>query len=383
MSFILLLLFFQNLPNFSGARELARTPYGDITGFSGIVVVTVQYRLGFLGFLNVKNLLPDVLQITTNFDSNVGAHDVLLALNWVKKNIESFGGDPDAITVAGHSAGASIASCLYLSGKADGLISRLILASGSSESAFDGSWGYRDVSAKLIKSATYTDIHAKNLKKSELEEVESYMEYREIDDVLEHFDQKNFLGWPLVVDGELFTDVPRVMAENVNGSLNSSKPLEVFLGVTRDEWAAFELKLMLDGVKALDPAIYNWRMVVKFVSKILAFAFPRPEITSKMRKMVDGYGFSAMNPNVSSWVETTIDVLTDAFFASRTIREALYYQKLGANVYLYEFTQPASSFFIDGYKPVLHGDDLSLLFGRKGGMAGREMARLWTDFVRG
>ncbi|CAJ0585048.1 unnamed protein product, partial [Mesorhabditis spiculigera] len=309
----------------------------------GIIVVTVQYRLGFLGFLN--------------------------------KNIESFGGDPDAITVAGHSAGASIASCLYLSGKADGLITRLILASGTSESAFDGSWGYRDVSAKLIKSATYTDIHAKNLTKSELEEVESYMEYREIDDVLEHFDQKNFLGWPLVVDGELFKDIPKVMAENFNASLNSSRPLEVFLGVTRDEWAAFELKLMLDGVKTLDPAIYNWRMVVKFVSKILAFAFPRPEITSKMRKMVDGYGFSAMNPNVSSWVETTID--------TRSLPRGQYYQKLGANVYLYEFTQPASSFLIDGYKPVLHGDDLSLLFGRKGGMAGREMARLWTDFVRG
>lgn len=88
---------------------------------SGIVEVSVNYRLGVLGFLHVPGK-PD----------NRGLLDLLAALRWVQDNIESFGGDPDRVTFAGRSAGGfAIAAVMAMLG-AKGLFSRAIPQSGAS-----------------------------------------------------------------------------------------------------------------------------------------------------------------------------------------------------------------------------------------------------------
>lgn len=60
----------------------------------GIMVVTINYRLGGFGFLDLTSVLPDT-------DNNLALRDVLLALQWVHDNIAAFGGDPERVTVAG------------------------------------------------------------------------------------------------------------------------------------------------------------------------------------------------------------------------------------------------------------------------------------------
>lgn len=88
-----------------------------------VVVVTVNYRLGALGYLDVSELgEPD--------SANHGLLDQIAALEWVKANIARFGGDPDAVTVAGQSAGGISVSCLLGSPRAKELFRRAIVMSG-------------------------------------------------------------------------------------------------------------------------------------------------------------------------------------------------------------------------------------------------------------
>ncbi|GAA1455305.1 carboxylesterase/lipase family protein [Nocardiopsis tropica] len=89
----------------------------DGTGLaeSGLVVVGVNYRVGFEGFGHVPGR-PD----------NRGLLDQAAALRWVRDNVAAFGGDPDNVTVAGESAGAGSVVCLMASPVADGLFRRAI-----------------------------------------------------------------------------------------------------------------------------------------------------------------------------------------------------------------------------------------------------------------
>ena len=93
-----------------------------------VVMVSVNYRLGLLGFLDLSSL-PDGNAFSRS--GNLGILDQVEALRWVKHNIAAFGGDPDNVTILGHSAGAGSVSILASIDDAQGLFRRAIMQSGS------------------------------------------------------------------------------------------------------------------------------------------------------------------------------------------------------------------------------------------------------------
>ena len=93
-----------------------------------VVLVSVNYRLSLLGFLDLSSL-PDGKDYTRS--ANLGILDQVEALRWVKRNIAAFGGDPDNVTIFGHSAGAGSVSLLASIDEAQGLFRRVIAQSGS------------------------------------------------------------------------------------------------------------------------------------------------------------------------------------------------------------------------------------------------------------
>merc|ERR1711959_470345 len=96
-------------------------PPQGIVKTGDVIVVTINYRLGFLGYFAHPELSG------TNF----GLLDQVKALEWVRDNIESFGGDPSNVTIFGESAGGSSVLALMVSPLSEGLFQRVISESGS------------------------------------------------------------------------------------------------------------------------------------------------------------------------------------------------------------------------------------------------------------
>ena len=100
---------------------------GENLASKGPVIVTFNYRLGSLGFFAHPELAKESGH---NASGNYGMMDAIAALQWVKKNISAFGGDPNNVTIAGESAGAIMVGALLGSPQAKGLYHRAIAESG-------------------------------------------------------------------------------------------------------------------------------------------------------------------------------------------------------------------------------------------------------------
>ncbi|XP_046416017.1 neuroligin 4 [Neodiprion pinetum] len=103
-----------------------------LASYADQVVVTINYRLGILGFLNA-NVVPHLKARVANY----GLMDQIAALHWVQQHIELFGGDPGNVTLVGHGTGAACVNFLAISPMVmSGLFKRAILLSGSALSSW-------------------------------------------------------------------------------------------------------------------------------------------------------------------------------------------------------------------------------------------------------
>ena len=132
----------------------------NLAASQDVVVVTLNYRLNIYGFMNFG-------AIDSNFETSGynGIMDQLAAIEWVKENIEQFGGDPENITLFGESAGASSVSLLMVAPAAKGLFQKAIAESGSCAyyhtpemaaeiaEGFMRSGGFRNMNEVMLKSA--------------------------------------------------------------------------------------------------------------------------------------------------------------------------------------------------------------------------------------
>jgi para-nitrobenzyl esterase len=191
----------------------------------GVVVVTINYRLGALGLL----AHPDLVNGDDAGWGNWSLRDQIAALEWVKENIAGFGGDPDNVTLFGESAGAMAISSLLTAPDAAGLFCRAVIQSGPPATASPG-WAMR----RAERLAAHLDVPAgelaalRNVPASLLVEATRRLAVEAPTDG----------GLPLavlpVLDGALL--------ERPSGDLiveGASPSVPVLVGATRDECALF------------------------------------------------------------------------------------------------------------------------------------------------
>jgi para-nitrobenzyl esterase len=103
---------------------------GQLARLGDVVVVTVNHRLATLGYTHLKAVSGAPAEFAQA--GNVGVMDMVASLQWVKENIEKFGGDPNKVMVFGQSGGGSKTTCLLSTPAARGLLHRAAVQSGSS-----------------------------------------------------------------------------------------------------------------------------------------------------------------------------------------------------------------------------------------------------------
>ncbi|KAJ5313023.1 Carboxylesterase type B [Penicillium antarcticum] len=132
-----------------GSSAMVDYDGGNFASRSDVVVVTLNYRVGALGYLSTGNLTI----------GSYGTHDQIMALKWVQKHISSFGGDPSHVTVFGQSAGGQSTVALLSSTQAKGLFSGALVQSAP----MDLPWFPRDLYAYYIAPEVGKAVGCENI----------------------------------------------------------------------------------------------------------------------------------------------------------------------------------------------------------------------------
>ncbi len=288
-------------------------PRGDI------VLVTVNYRLGAFGFLNLRDASGGKLPGS----GAEGLADQVAALEWVKRNISAFGGDPDNVTIFGESAGGMSVGALLASPGARGLFHKAIAQSGASDIGYA-----RDVSAKVGRHVL-DKLGGTNALEAPWETLlgiqkEILAAPRELG-----------LGMPFAptIDGAI---LPKRAIECVADG--SAKGVPLLTGTTRDEWKLFTVAAT--NLRGMDDARLR---------KMTAGLVGEEHADAVLKGYTQGSAFDRWN-----------QVMTDHSFFVPAAR-LLAAQAAHAPVYGYRFDWVSP--FMDGALGSCHALELGFTFG--------------------
>jgi para-nitrobenzyl esterase len=331
----------------TGRGNAAGTIGATLAEHGDVVVVTVNYRLGALGWL----AHPALADAETGAFANWGLQDQVAALRWVQANIAAFGGDPAQVTLFGQSAGGSSTASIAQDPRHAGLLHRAIIESGS----LHGAPGFPEVSA----AAPYAEALAKRLNTTipGLRDVPALTLHHAELALARDPAMVRSLGRPPVLpvlDGVVLKTWPR------DGAL---APVPLLIGTTRSE-AVFWYDLVgPDGQKIPGLAPPSDRtQFVRFIHDLAAIY--RPEAAAIAPETIaDAYAEAARKNGTSDAIlPLWIDFYTDVVFRLRARTAAMRQAAAGQPTYLYEFVRP----LVAPAHGVPHTSEIPFVFGTYG-----------------
>ncbi|MBQ0022187.1 MAG: carboxylesterase family protein [Prevotellaceae bacterium] len=315
----------------------------------GIVYVSIEYRLGALGFM----AHPELSKESRNgISGNYGIYDQICALNWIHDNIASFGGDPNNVTICGESAGGISVSILCASPLCKGLFQRAISESGSNFCPIINTTGM-SAAMKLSKAAEATGsefqkkMNAKNLKQMRSLSAES---------LIKNTTNENF--WP-VVDGIAITDDQYKLYE-----LGQYNDVDVIAGYNSDEGSLFVHQMNLD--------MYRQAMKTQF--------------GDWADKAMDAYPASTDQEALYA----VQDIFRDQAFGYGTWAWCNLQTKTGkGKVYMYYFDQLSQNTLVKNTRGATHVAEMPFIYGWNwGAMTDTDthmaqiMSQYWINFIK-
>ncbi len=312
---------------------------GSAAGYDGsylaargdVVVVTLNYRLGALGFLHLADVDPAYPD-----SGNLGILDQIAALTWVRDNIAAFGGDPDNVTIFGESAGGMSVGTLLGTPAARGLFHKAIPQSGAAHNASPAGHA-AEVAQQFLAHAGVTSVaQLQALSAQQIVDLQQAFTMAFFTDVEGQMGASTSLRLPFqpVVDGRTLPEAP---IDAVVGG--SAADVPVLVGTCLDEWNLFSF---LD-THEVDDAHLERRFSKLFGDGAAAVAVYRDEFPDLPPKSLFGAA------------------VTDAVFRQPAIRLAEALVANGSPTFSYLFTWPSPG--MGGAMGCCHALDVPFVFG--------------------
>nr|XP_051702852.1 cocaine esterase-like isoform X12 [Oryctolagus cuniculus] len=339
-----------------------------LAAFEDVVMVTIQYRLGVLGFFSTGD---------QHAAGNWGYLDQVAALRWVQQNIAHFGGNPGRVTIFGESAGAISVSSHVVSPMSQGLFHRAIMESGVAVLPLFITTSSEVVSTMVANLSACGQVNSEALVrclrgKSEEEMLAITQAFRSI---------------PGVVDGVFLPRHPQELLAS-----SDFRPIPSIIGVNNDEygWLLPRAHQPPQSIRTLDSQKDIDREAMRAILRTSLAQLMLPPESGDV--LMEEYMGSSEDPQTLK--AQFQEMMADGLFVMPALQVA-HLQRPHAPVYFYEF-QHRPHFLKDKKPPHVkadHGDELAFVFGiffvnrqvpltEEEELLSRRVMKYWANFAR-
>lgn len=371
---------------YSGTPTLGVYDGKILAALGNVVVVSIGYRLGALGFLALNH---------PTAPGNAGLFDQLMGLEWVQRNIRNFGGNPDDVTLFGESAGSVSVSLHLLSPLSSWKFSKAIMQSGTANMP----WATitMDEAKRRAEELAFDYLDCKRTDRPE--EIAACLRSVPPGKIVEsQWVTRGVLQFPFlpVVDGVFLIAKPTELLRRHSGF----KKCPILLGSNANEGSTFliyELSEYLD----LNRVTMTRVQYTKSVKRLFHY-FPQypSRLSDRAVAAIDlqymSHSMVVVGRNSSAESLRNINALDmavgDSQFVCPLNEFAQIYAKEGLDVYMYYFTHRYSSNPWPSWMGVVHGDEIFFVFGEATKAKtnftadeknlSRRMMLYWTNFAR-
>ncbi|XP_053685774.1 neuroligin-4, X-linked-like [Sabethes cyaneus] len=323
-----------------------------LASYGHVIVVTVNFRLGILGFLKTR------ASTSPGSGGNLGLMDIILALQWVRDNIAAFGGDPKRVTLVGHDTGAALANMVLISKSGKGLINRAILLSGTALSPWalipDPDAIRLEVSHQMACHLLVEPPPGKPARKPSTDDITECLRDKPLEALMGvRLTTVRFMpSWGPFLPLEDSLDPEFAMEHSGEGFITS----ELMLGMTTTEsyndFSASDIQYGLEEEQ-------RNRLLRTYIRN--AFTFHLNEIFSAVRNEYTDWDKPIQHPiNIR---DSTMEALSDGHTVAPLIKVAYLHARRGAKTYMFHFGYQSKESEYPQRLGSVRGEDLPYILG--------------------
>lgn len=357
---------------YSGTSSLAVYDGKVLASEYDVIVVSMNYRVGSLGFLAFGR---------EDAPGNVGMLDQVMALEWVRDNIVYFGGDPNRVSLFGESAGAVSVSMHLLSPLSRNLFARAVMESGTA----NVNWGTMSAEVAKTRGLRLADALRCPDDPNNLDAIIECLRVKEPDDIVD----KEWVTteicefpWVPVIDGNFLVETPLQSLERHN-----YKKTNMLLGSNSEEGSYFIIYHLTEDFRKEEDIYVPRKRFEHEVKNLFNFS--------------NSIGHQAIIFQYTDWEDPEDSARTinsfdksvgDYYFTCNVNNFAKAYAKSGQTIYMYYYTHRSSQNPWPKWMGVMHGDEISYVFGeplnpnipylQKERNLSKKIMQYWTNFAK-